>query len=121
MSSVPENWIPFLPVHVDGTNREIQLQRAALPRILDGDTEPPVKVQPRTTLMRQGLDLTPAQTYFVHEEEVPRAGARLYQAFQRTRGTDGRVYVWQRAGRQTGRGEGSSGLSFDELVTSPTT
>ncbi|MEO8827576.1 hypothetical protein [Lapillicoccus sp.] len=121
MSSVPENWIPFLPVHVDGTNREIQLQRAALPRILDGDTEPPVRVQPRTTLMRQGLDLTPAQTYFVHEEEVPRAGARLYQAFQRTRGTDGRVYVWQRAGRQTGRGEGSSGLSFDELVTSPTT
>ena len=119
MSSVPENWIPFLPVHVDGSNREIQLQRAAMPRILDGDTNPPAKVQPRTVLMRQGLDLPSAQTYFVNEEEVPRAGARLFQAFQRTRWTDGRVYVWQRIRRQTGRGEGSSGLSFDELVDEP--
>ena len=82
-------------------------------------SNPPAKVQPRTVLMRQGLDLPSAQTYFVNEEEVPRAGARLFQAFQRTRWTDGRVYVWQRIRRQTGRGEGSSGLSFDELVDEP--
>jgi hypothetical protein len=119
MSSVPENWIPFLPVHVDGSNREIQLQRAAMPRILDGAPDPPAKVQPRTVLLRQGLDLCPAQTYFVHEEEVPRAGARLFQAFARTRWTDGSVHVWQRVRRQTGRGEGSSGLRFDELVDAP--
>ncbi len=117
MSTVPENWIPFLPVHVDGSNREIQLQRAAMPRVLDGDPNPPVKVQPRTTLLRQGLDLAPAQTYFVNEEEVPRAGARLFQAFERTRWADGSVVLWQRVRRQTGRGEGSSGLSFDELTT----
>jgi hypothetical protein len=29
MTSVPESWIPFIPVHVPGDNREIQLQRAA--------------------------------------------------------------------------------------------
>ena len=29
MSTVPENWIPFIPVHIPGSNREIQLQRAA--------------------------------------------------------------------------------------------
>ena len=51
MSSVPENWIPFIPVHVADSNREIQLQRAAVPRILDGDPNPPVKVQPRTVLL----------------------------------------------------------------------
>ena len=28
MNTVPENWIPFIPVHVNGSNREIQLQRA---------------------------------------------------------------------------------------------
>jgi hypothetical protein len=116
MSSVPENWIPFLPVHVDGSNREIQLQRAAMPRILEGDPNPPQKIQPRTALMRQGLDLQPAQPYFVYEEEVPRAGARVLQSYERARWSDGRVYVWLRVRRQVGRGEGSSGLRFDAIA-----
>ncbi len=116
MSTVPENWIPFIPVHVEGSNREIQLQRAALPRILEGDPNPPVKVQPRTVLLRQGLDEHPAQTYLIAQEEVSRAGTRVLQAYQRTRWTDGRVVTWLRVRRQTGRGEGSSGLRFDFLV-----
>jgi hypothetical protein len=119
MSTVPENWIPFIPVHVDGSNRQIQLQRAALPRILEGDPNPPEKVQPRTRLLREGLDDTPAQPYFVFEEEVPRAGTRVLECFERTRWTDGRVYLWLRVRRQTGRGEGSSGLAFDELLDVP--
>jgi hypothetical protein len=119
MKTVPENWIPFIPVHVDGSNREIQLQRAAMPRILQGDPNPPAKVQPRTVLLREGLDRTPAEPYFLHEEEVPRAGARVLQAFERTRWTDGRVYVWLRVRRQTGRGEGASGLRFDNLEDVP--
>jgi hypothetical protein len=119
MSTVPENWIPFIPVHVPDDNRNIQLQRAALPRILDGDPDPPAKVQPRTVLLRQGLDLAPARTYFIFEEEVPRAGTRLMQAFERARWTDGRVYTWLRVRRQTGRGEGSSGLGFDRLINVP--
>ena len=121
MSTVPENWIPFIPVHVDGSNREIQLQRAALPRVVAGDREPPVKVQPRTRLLREGLDRAPAEPYFVHEEEVPRAGTALAQLYQRTRWTDGRVVVWLRVRRQTGRGEGTSGLGFDLLVDAPRT
>jgi hypothetical protein len=119
MSTVPENWIPFVPVHVDGSNRDVQLQRAALPRILEGDPDPPVKVQPRTRLLREGLDRSPAQPYFVFEEEVPRAGTLLSERYERTRWTDGSVYVWLRVRRQTGRGEGSSGLAFDELVDVP--
>jgi hypothetical protein len=51
MTTVPENWIPFVAVRVDGDNLEIQLQRAAMPRIFDGDPNPPVKVQPRTVLL----------------------------------------------------------------------
>jgi hypothetical protein len=119
MTTVPENWIPFVPVHVDGDNREIQLQRAALPRILEGDPNPPAKVQPRTMLLRQGLDAIPPQPYFLYEEEVTRAGTRAMQAYQRTRWTDGRVYTWLRVRRQTGRGEGSSGLAFDQAVPVP--
>ena len=121
MTSVPENWVPFIPVHVPGSNREIQLQRAALPRTLEGDPAPAVKVQPRTGLVRTGLDASPPQTYLVHEEEVPRAGTRLFQSYQRTRWTDGTPYTWLRVQRQTGRGEGSSGLAFDQLIDVPPT
>ncbi len=116
MQGVPENWIPFIPVHVDGSNREIQLQRASMPRIIIGDPDPPEKIKPRTGLMRLGLDETPPQPYFVHEEEVPRAGVRVTQGFQRTRWHDGRVFTWVGVRKLTGRGEGHSGLAFDRVT-----
>lgn len=117
MHGVPENWIPFIPVHVDGDEREIQLQRASMPRIIEGDPTPPRKVKPRTGLMRHGLDQAPPQAYYLHEEEVPRAGVRVTQAYQRTRWHDGRVYTWLGVRKQTGRGEGHSGLAFDRIPT----
>jgi hypothetical protein len=119
MNSVPENWIPFVPMHVPGSNREIQLQRGAMPRLLGGDANPPVRIRPRTSLLRVGLDAHPPASYFVHEEEVPRAGARVSHAFQRTRWRNGRAVVWLAAHKTVGRGEGSSGLAFDSLVESP--
>ena len=115
MNTVPEEWIPFIPVHLPGDNREIQLQRAAMPRFLEGDPDLPVRVRPRTTLLREGLDRTPKQAYFLHEEEVPRAGALVQQTFKRTRWNGGRVFVWLGISKHTGRGEGSSGLAFDQL------
>jgi hypothetical protein len=118
MNTVPENWIPFIPVRVPGDTREIQLQRGAMPRVLDGPTTPPVPVRPRTTLLREGLDA--GQSYFVHEEEVPRAGTLLSTAYHRTRMPDGRVIVWYGIRRATGRGEGSSSLDWDSLVDQPT-
>lgn len=117
MHGVPEQWIPFIPVHVEGSDREIQLQRASMPRVIEGDPNPPVKVKPRTGLIRQGLDDEPPAPYFLHEEEVPRAGVRVVQAFQRTRWHDGRVHVWIGVRKQTGRGEGHSGLAFDRVVS----
>jgi hypothetical protein len=119
MSMVPENWIPFIPVHVDGSSREIQLQRAAMPRVLEGGPYPPGKVRPRTALLRQGLEQIPPRPYFIHEEEVPRTGTRLFQSFQRARWRDGTVFNWLRVRRQTGRGEGASGLAFDEILDVP--
>ena len=43
----------------------------------------PQKIEPRTVLLRQGLDA--GQTYFINEEEVPRAGTKISQRFERTR------------------------------------
>jgi hypothetical protein len=117
MNTVPENWIPFIPVHVPGDNRQIQLQRASLPRRIANQIGSGDKIKPRTALLREGLDRK--EPYFVHEEEVPRSGVQVTQAFQRTRWTDGRVIVWLGARKRVGRGEGSSGLQFDRLVPTP--
>lgn len=116
MTTVPEHWIPFVPVHVPGSNREIQLQRSRMLRIIEGDPLPPDKVPPRTTLIRQGLDETPRQPYFLHEEEVPRAGVVVSESFRRTRWTKGEAYVWLGVQKQVGRGERLSGLAFDSIV-----
>lgn len=117
MNSVPENWIPFIPVHKEGSNRAIQLQRASMPRILKnqkpGEFE---KVKPRSNLMREGLDKSLPESYFIHEEEIPRAGIVLTQSYQRSRWYNGRVVTWLGVRKQTGRGEGSSRLAFDQIV-----
>jgi hypothetical protein len=120
MTSVPENWIPMIPVHVAADNRETQLQRAAMLRIMIGDIDPtPDPVRPRTFLLRQGLEEVPPLKYLLHEEEISRAGVRVTQSFQRTRWRDGRAWVWLGVRKQTGRGGGSSGLAFDRIVDVP--
>lgn len=119
MTSVPEHFIPFVPVHVPASVREIQLQRSRMLRIIDGDPLPPVKIPPRTTLIRQGLDDAIKQAYFLHQEEVPREGVVVQERFRRTRWTSGETYVWLGVQKQTGRGERSSGLKFDTFVNAP--
>jgi len=116
MNTVAEHWIPFLPVHVTGSTRETQLQRGAMPRMVGNDPSNFKPVEPRTSVLRPGLDKTPKEPYFVHEEEVPRAGVHVTVAYQRTRWLDGRVFVWLGVSKTTGRGEASSGLAFDQLV-----
>ena len=116
VNSVPENWIPFVPVHIPNQFREIQLQRATMPRILENDENVPRKVEPRTSILREGLENSPKETYFIHEEEVRRSGVRIRKNYQRTRWFKGKVYNWIGIKKETGRGEGSSGLAFDQLI-----
>jgi hypothetical protein len=122
MTNVPEHWIPFVPVHKQNSNREIQLQRASMLRIIEQDPNTAVKIKPQTSVLREGLEnKNPDGTanplpFFIHEEEVPRSGVTVSQSFQRTRWTNGEVFVWLGMKKETGRGEGSSGLAFDQLV-----
>jgi hypothetical protein len=116
-TTVPENWIPFIPVHRPGEQREIRLQRAAMPRLVGDD--PDAVVRPRTAILRPGLDVPPVRPYFVNEEEVPRAGVVVTRSFQRARWWDGRVLTWLGRQKQTGRGQAASGLQFDVVVPKP--
>lgn len=110
-TSVPENWIPFVPASTAPSS--IQLQRAWMPRPVPARP----RVRPVTTILRPGLSADDQATgaYIVHEAEVPRAGVRVRGAMQRARWTDGSTVVWHARQRRAGRGEGSSGLRFDVL------
>ena len=111
MSQVPEHWIPFVAVHTPDSDRDVRLQRAALPRMIDGGPQPPRLVRPRTSVL-QGED---GQPLYLDEEEVPRSGTRVTLRYQRARWYDGRVVVWLANGVEVGRGEASSSLRFDQL------
>ena len=66
-----------------------------MPRLTDA--LPSSRVEPRGRILRTGLDVPSGaerQPYFLHEEEVPRAGVVVTRSFQRARWFDGKVYTW---------------------------
>ena len=109
VSSVPENWIPFVPTTTAAPGLEqgvVYRQGLSLSRTA-------AEVLPRTSL----LQLRPGQPYLLHEHEVPPAGVRVDGLSYRARWHGGRTLHW--FGRQRGAAQlgGSSGLAFDQLVS----
>jgi hypothetical protein len=59
-TTVPENWIPFIPVQRPGSSQDIAFQRAAMPQM---------GVPPRDVIRAKGVMLNePALPWFVNEE-----------------------------------------------------
>jgi hypothetical protein len=102
-TQVPVHWLPLLPVH-DEPAEPLRLRRALL---LQGGPEGLAEPEPL------GRILLPGQSLDLHEEEVPRAGARVTRAFQCARASDGTTHLWLARRKGPGRGEGFSGLRFD--------
>ena len=90
---MPFYQVPFLPVK-DSTS----FQRGRMP---EGSN-------PRGVLLREIMPY-----FYIREEEVPRTGVNVTRRWQRTRWTDGSVCQWIGREKETGKGEGSSGLQFD--------
>ena len=105
-STVPEHWIPFVPVRISG-NGQVALERAALLRPADEANGEPQPILP------VGRVLDQPDPYRVREEEISRAGVTLSRTIRRTRWIDGSTHLWIARRKQAGRGEGSSGLRFD--------
>jgi hypothetical protein len=112
-SEVPSHWVPMLPVPIrtdtkpsDDTNTVrlgLKVGNPGKGRVLAElwklvDVAPPKKEAP------------------LYGEEVPREGVRVSRAYQYTRWTNGESYLWVGRKNEVGRGEGSSGLVFDQLV-----
>ncbi|WP_413935688.1 hypothetical protein [Nitrospira sp. BLG_1] len=105
-STVPDYWIPFVPVQISGS-RAVRLRRAAM---LDANGQPQFnRSQGRILTPKPGLRLD------VFEEEIPREGIRVSRNYQYTRWLDGSTHVWVGRRKGVGRGEGSSELRFDSL------
>lgn len=99
-TTVPDYWIPLMPVQRDDG---LRLRRARLP---DAATATG-KAGPL------GSILVPARDLLLHDEEVPREGARVTRSCQYHRWVDGTSQLWIGRRKRPGRGEGSSGLRFD--------
>ena len=108
-STVPPNWIPLLPVQLaDPANGRIvsRLRRGA---VLQPDGS--AKIHPAL-----GQVLNAAQPLLLYDEEVPREGVHVTVRRRLARWIDGSTHVWTAYRRSVGRGEGSSGLRFDQAI-----
>lgn len=101
-STVPDYYIPFVPVSLDATQR--RMQRAAFLRT-DGSTD---LVEPLGRLLGSGARL--------FEEEFAREGVRVERRFRLARWTDGSTHLWVSRVRELGASAGSSGLQFDQVT-----
>jgi hypothetical protein len=108
MTDVPEHWVPFVPVHDEGSLRDVVLVEAVLPR---PNTLGALEiVEPLSSVLKE------LRGTHVHEEEVPPEGVIVRRRWFLARSADGGRHTWAARSVQTGRGEGSSGLEFDIAI-----
>jgi hypothetical protein len=107
-STVPENWIPLLPVQLHaGPGKFIsRLKRGA---VLQADGLASKGPSPQSQALNAAGDL------LLHDEDVPREGVHVTRQRRMARWIDGSTWVWTAFRKHVGRGEGSSGLRFDQL------
>lgn len=107
-STVPDNWIPLLPVQVP------QATGPTLSRLRRGAV-----LQPDGSgIVHSAKSQLLATASLLYDEEVPREGVHITRARRMSRWVDGSTWVWTAFQREIGRGEGSSGLRFDQLLES---
>lgn len=115
-STVPEQWIPFMPAKPVGSAKGvIRLCRAQMLR--NRDDEMPVTIEALSRLLELTNETDEEQRlWYLEEATVPRSGLRYQLTVHRARDTEGNTRVWIGRKVLAGRGEGSSGLRFDVLI-----
>lgn len=131
-SSVPFNWIPFIPQRLDTEEskkspffmggREIILRRGKMPcYIFNGEKFELNAVRPKSTIMRPSVDhdkkgnVVKESPMVIHEEAVQATGIRLTKNYQRARWIGGKTYQWLGIYKRQAKTDATSGLIFDEL------
>jgi hypothetical protein len=104
-TEVPTPWVPLVPQQEGVGSGSIRLRRGAL-LAADGSNQ----IATSEGRVIAGDELS------IYEEEVPRSGARVERSYQHARWTDGSTHLWVGRRKQPGRGEASSGLTFDSIL-----
>ena len=108
-TSVPENWIPFLPTPGRADDDDYVLVQGAMLRY----TQTAAGALNAVPILPASLALRPGGT--IPEREIPREGVSLQRRRRLARWTDGSTSEWWTRRRTVGHGEASSGLSYDGL------
>lgn len=132
-SSVPLNWIPFVPQRLKTVSsndpfflggREMILRRGKMPCYIWDEKDGKIKVdkvpaRPKGTILKEGLVENNGQwketPLFFHEEAIQSTGIRLVKNYQRARWINGASYQWLGIYKQLAKTEATSGLEFDSL------
>ncbi len=115
MTTVPPNWIPFIPVHTTNflsnpvtnlpSQLHIELQRGS---IINPKTKEPQR--PNSRLLNE---VPPP--YYIDESEIPRSGIIISEKCRRIMWHNGKIFLWIGRKKSVGTGEGSSALKFDSI------
>lgn len=101
-TDVADFWFPLAPEQLPD-RENVRLRLVPLVRGTGGGPG----AAPLGRLLRTGM--------WLHEEEVPRSGARVERAVQRARWHDGSAHTWATRRKGPGIGGVSSGLRYDSL------
>ena len=130
MTSVPFNWIPFVPQHIKDPakkdeysvflgGREITLRRGKMPCYFKGDYRP---VRPLSSILKPEFYVVNKQDgtkgekpLFIDEEQVQGVGTKIVRNCQRARWIGGETYTWMGYSKEIKNTQGASGLEFDTL------
>ncbi|TFV61569.1 hypothetical protein E4P42_01360 [Mycobacterium sp. PS03-16] len=115
-SFVPEFWYPLAPEHVDEGREAVRLRLIPMARRVATADGAPAEVSIARPLGHILEAARGAGSFWLHEEEVPRAGVDMVRTHQRARWHDGSVHTWAARRKGTGAGESASGLRFDTVT-----
>ncbi len=99
-TTVPANWVPFIPVQIKPGSAEIRLQRARMPRAK----------RPLGVLLNEAK-----APYYINEETIGSSGLLVSRTAQLARFVDGISCSWTGRRKEAGKGEGWSNLKFDQV------
>ena len=106
-SKVPGYWIPLLPIQTRAVDGKL------ISRLRRGVVLQPDGSQREHHALSDALAASAELLLF--DEEVPREGQHLTRRRVVARWIDGSTWMWTAFRKEIGRGEGSSGLVFDQL------
>ena len=116
-SQVPSNWIPLLPIQLPNP-QAATIAGQVITRLKRGAVLQP---DGSRIVHSAASDLLKSSTDgLFYDEEVPREGTHITRRRRMTRWTDGSTWVWTSLRNETGLGEGSGGLQFDQAVEKST-